>query len=76
MALLATFALLLGAAAPVPGDYAADLLGLASEIGTIEPGKSADLIAVTGDPIADVAVLKRVEFIMARGEVVKAAASR
>ena len=51
---------------------AADLLGLASEVGTIEPGKSADLIAVTGDPLQDVTVLKRVEFVMARGEVVKA----
>jgi imidazolonepropionase-like amidohydrolase len=44
---------------------------LASEIGTIEPGKSADIIAVTGDPLADVTVLKKVEFVMARGEGVK-----
>ena len=50
---------------------AADLLGLAAEIGTIEPGKSADLIAVAGDPLADVTVLKRVAFVMARGKVVK-----
>ena len=50
---------------------AADLLGLASEIGTIEPGKSADLIAVAGDPIADVRVLKSVAFVMARGDVIK-----
>jgi imidazolonepropionase-like amidohydrolase len=50
---------------------AADLLGLASEIGTIEPGKSADIIAVAGDPLTDVTVLKRVDFVMARGEVVK-----
>jgi imidazolonepropionase-like amidohydrolase len=51
---------------------AADLLGLSSEVGTIEPGKSADIIAVTGDPLSDVTVLKRVDFVMARGEVVKA----
>jgi imidazolonepropionase-like amidohydrolase len=46
---------------------AADLLGLASEIGTLEPGKRADLIAVTGDPLKDVAVLKKVEFVMKDG---------
>ena len=47
---------------------AADLLGLASEVGTIEPGKSADIIAVTGDPLQDVTVLKKVDYVMARGE--------
>jgi imidazolonepropionase-like amidohydrolase len=50
---------------------AADLLGLSSEIGTIEPGKSADIIAVAGDPLTDVTVLKTVSFVMARGDVVK-----
>ncbi|MFL6783213.1 MAG: amidohydrolase family protein, partial [Sphingomicrobium sp.] len=50
---------------------AADLLGLAGEIGTIEPGKGADIIAVEGDPLTDVTVLKKVDFVMARGEVVK-----
>ena len=47
---------------------AADLLGLSSEVGTIEPGKSADLIAVTGDPLQDVTVLKKVDYVMARGD--------
>jgi imidazolonepropionase-like amidohydrolase len=50
---------------------AAELLGLSAEIGTIEPGKRADIIAVTGDPIADVRVLKQVGFVMKDGKVVK-----
>ena len=54
---------------------AADLLGLSSEIGTIEPGKSADIIAVTGDPLSDVTVLKGVDVVMARGEVIKSGAN-
>ncbi len=50
---------------------AADLLGLTAEIGTLEPGKSADLIGVKGDPLKDVKVLKAVDFVMVRGEVAK-----
>jgi imidazolonepropionase-like amidohydrolase len=50
---------------------AADLLGLGAEVGTIEAGKRADIIAVTGDPIADVRVLKQVGFVMKDGRVVK-----
>ena len=49
---------------------AADLLGLSDEIGTIAPGKSADIIAVAGDPLSDVTVLKDMAFVMARGQVV------
>jgi imidazolonepropionase-like amidohydrolase len=50
---------------------AAELLGLSGQIGSIEPGKSADLIAVAGDPLADIGVLKNVGFVMARGKVHK-----
>ncbi len=48
---------------------AAELLGLAAEIGTIEPGKSADIVAVRGDPLADVGLLRNMNFVMARGRV-------
>src|SRR5208282_5355234 len=49
----------------------ADLLGWSNKIGTIEPGKWADLVAVDGDPLADVTTLERVKFVMKGGEVVK-----
>jgi len=52
---------------------AADLLGLAAEVGSLEPGKAADIIAVAGDPLSDVKVLKRVGFVMKDGKVVKEA---
>src|SRR5271156_5129887 len=49
----------------------ADLLGWSDKVGTIEPGKWADLVAVDGDPLADVTTLERVKFVMKGGEVVK-----
>ena len=48
---------------------AADLLGVSADVGSLEPGKRADLIAVVGDPIADVTVLKRVSLVMKDGVV-------
>ncbi len=50
---------------------AAELLGISAVAGTLEAGKSADLIAVAADPLLDVTVLKRVEFVMKAGEVVR-----
>ena len=47
---------------------AAELLGIASEVGTLEPGKSGDLIAVDGDPLADAAAVTRVRYVMVRGK--------
>ena len=49
----------------------AELLRMEKEIGTIAPGKAADLIAVSGDPLKDIGVLTRVAFVMKGGEVYK-----
>ena len=48
---------------------AADLLGLGEEIGALTPGRRADIIAVDGNPLEDVAVLKSVHFVMRDGRV-------
>ena len=50
---------------------AADLLEWSDRVGSIEPGKFADVIAVEGDPLADVTQLERVKFVMKGGEVIK-----
>jgi imidazolonepropionase-like amidohydrolase len=50
---------------------AAELLGMDKEIGTIAPGKYADLVAVKGDPLADISVLQKIDFVMKGGEVYK-----
>jgi imidazolonepropionase-like amidohydrolase len=69
------FALMIGAGMS-PADAiksatlnAARLLDLADTVGAIAPGLSADLIAVDGDPLADITELERVRFVMARGAV-------
>lgn len=50
---------------------AADLLGRANELGSIKPGKYADVIAVSGDPLRDVSSLEHVRFVMKDGKVYK-----
>ena len=50
---------------------AAELMGWTGDVGSVEAGKFADLIAVQGDPTADITVLQRVKFVMKGGRVVK-----
>jgi imidazolonepropionase-like amidohydrolase len=50
---------------------AADLLGTSRDTGSIEPGKYADIVAVTGDPLKDITVMEHVVFVMKGGELIK-----
>lgn len=50
---------------------AAEVLGLERDIGTLEKGRLADLIAVPGNPLDDIKVLQKVAFVMKGGQIVK-----
>ena len=50
---------------------AADMLGWQDRVGAIEPGRFADLVAVAGDPVADMTELERVRFVMKNGQVIR-----
>jgi len=50
---------------------AAEMLGWQDRVGAIEPGKFADLVAVAGDPLADISELERVRFVMKGGKVIR-----
>ena len=52
-------------------NVAAHLLGWENQVGTIEPGKLADIVAVQGDPLQDITQLERVMFVMKDGMVYK-----
>ena len=49
----------------------AEAMGWQDRIGSIDAGKYADLVAVSGDPLADITELQRVRFVMKGGKVVK-----
>jgi imidazolonepropionase-like amidohydrolase len=49
----------------------AEMLGWQDRIGSIERGKFADIVAVTGDPLSDITELQRIKFVMKGGKVVK-----
>jgi imidazolonepropionase-like amidohydrolase len=50
---------------------AAELMGTQKELGTIEAGKLADIVAVPGDPLTDISLMEKVEFVMKGGVVYK-----
>ena len=49
----------------------AELLGVAQKVGTLEKGKLADIIAMPGDPIADITATERVSFVMKEGKIIR-----
>jgi imidazolonepropionase-like amidohydrolase len=50
---------------------AAETIGWSADVGSVEKGKFADLVAVTGDPLADITVMSHVKFVMKGGRIVK-----
>jgi imidazolonepropionase-like amidohydrolase len=50
---------------------AADLMGMSDRVGSIAPGKLADIVAVEGNPLSNISLLKNVQFVMKDGVVYK-----
>ena len=50
---------------------AADLLGVSSKVGSIQPNRYADIVAVKGDPLADIKLLSQISFVMKDGHIYK-----
>ncbi|HET9363511.1 MAG TPA: amidohydrolase family protein [Candidatus Angelobacter sp.] len=53
---------------------AAELLDMQNDVGSIAPGKYADIVAVKGDPLTDISLLEKIDFVMKGGEVFKSPA--
>ncbi|HKR95926.1 MAG TPA: amidohydrolase family protein [Candidatus Angelobacter sp.] len=53
---------------------AAELLDMQNDVGSISPGKYADVVAVKGDPLADISLLEKIDFVMKGGEIYKSPA--
>lgn len=51
--------------------YPAQLLGKEKEIGLLDKGFTADIIAVRGNPLQDITLLQRVDFVMKSGSIIK-----
>jgi imidazolonepropionase-like amidohydrolase len=49
----------------------AEVLGWADQVGSVEKGKFADIVAVSGDPLADISELQRVKFVMKGGKIIR-----
>jgi imidazolonepropionase-like amidohydrolase len=52
----------------------AELLGIENDAGTVAPGKYADIVALKGDPLADIQLLQKIDFVMKGGEVFRSVA--
>ncbi|HJX83518.1 MAG TPA: amidohydrolase family protein [Candidatus Angelobacter sp.] len=52
---------------------AAEMLGMQNDVGSIDAGKYADIVALKGDPLADITLLQKIDFVMKGGEIYKSA---
>jgi imidazolonepropionase-like amidohydrolase len=51
--------------------FCRELLGRSDQVGAVRPGLYADMVAVHGDPLADISLLEHVDFVMKGGQVIK-----
>ena len=49
----------------------AEVMGMLDQVGSLDKGKFADLVAVSGDPLADITELRRIKFVMKGGKIIR-----